>query len=286
MSLAAKIKELHPKRFFLETWQQMDNEAAQERSKRADEGLGYDWRPLLAFCFGAVFLTLMEYWGMPSSFQKIVRHYEEGAPAGSFFATLRISPWWELCNHGWWAAWRVLGFFIMPLIVVVLSGERIRDQGLSTEGFFKHLWIYGLCLGVVLACVIAVSFDEEFVTYYPFYKGANRSWLDFWIWELLYAAQFFSLEFFFRGWWLKAGKSMMGSHAIFAMVVPYVMIHYGKPLPETLAAIIAGVVLGTLAMKTRSIWSGFLIHVSVAISMDLAALAQTTGLPEVWTPPF
>ena len=52
----------------------------------------------------------------------------------------------------------------------------------------------------------------------------------------------------------------------------------------TLAAILAGVVLGTLALRTRSIWAGFLIHVSVAISMDIAALIQTTGLPDQWWP--
>ena len=51
-----------------------------------------------------------------------------------------------------------------------------------------------------------------------------------------------------------------------------------------MGAIVAGVVLGTLAMKTRSIWSGFLIHVSVAISMDVAALMQTEGMPTVWYP--
>ena len=77
----------------------------------------------------------------------------------------------------------------------------------------------------------------------------------------------------------------MGSHAIYAMVVPYCMIHFGKPFMETLAAIFAGLVLGTLSMKTRSIWSGFLIHVSVAISMDLAALMATGGWPsELWPP--
>ena len=41
--------------------------------------------------------------------------------------------------------------------------------------------------------------------------------------------------------------------------------------------IIPVVVLGTLALKTRSIWCGFLIHVSVALSMDLAAIAQVHG---------
>ena len=114
--------------------------------------------------------------------------------------------------------------------------------------------------------------------------AGTRSWYDFWTWEALYAAQFFSLEFFFRGFWLRAGKQGMGSHAIYAMVVPYCMIHFGKPFLETLAAILAGLFLGTLALRTRSIWSGFLIHVGVAISMDLAALAQTTGLPDRWWP--
>jgi membrane protease YdiL (CAAX protease family) len=56
--------------------------------------------------------------------------------------------------------------------------------------------------------------------------------------------------------------------------VPYCMIHYGKPMTETIGAIFAGVILGTLAMRTRSIWGGVLIHVGVAWTMDLLAIAQ------------
>ena len=41
----------------------------------------------------------------------------------------------------------------------------------------------------------------------------------------------------------------------------------------------AGIILGTLALRTRSIWGGVLIHVSVAITMDLLALYHTVGLP-------
>jgi membrane protease YdiL (CAAX protease family) len=131
---------------------------------------------------------------------------------------------------------------------------------------------------------VAVSFDPEFQRYYPFYRQSHRSWIELVAWELLYAAQFFSLEFFFRGYWLTATRRALGSQAIFAMVVPYVMIHFGKPFPETLGAIVAGIVLGTLAMRTGSIWSGFLIHVSVAVSMDAASLLQTTGLPRALFP--
>lgn len=281
-----KLRDLHPKRFFLETWRELDAEAAREREARGDAG--YAWGPIVTLCSGAVFLALMEYFGHAPTLREIVDHFD---PLGrltdpdTFFGVVRESPFRRLIDFVWWSGWRVLGFFLLPALVIrVVLRQRIADHGLQTRGFTEHVWIYGLFFGIVAALVYAVSFEESFQTYYPFYGEASRSWYDFWAWEALYAAQFFSLEFFFRGFWLKAGKRAMGSHAIYAMVVPYCMIHFGKPFLETLAAIIAGVVLGTLALRTRSIWSGFLIHVSVAISMDLAALAQTTGLPTDWWP--
>lgn len=282
-----RARELHPKRFFLETWRLMDEEAEAERAARAADGLGYDYRPIVALTMGAVFLTLQEYVGMPGDYVQLLGFLEglEGdADGASWFADLRWSPFNALHQHAWWAGWRVLGFFLLPVVVVKVSGQRVRDQGLETKGFLEHLWIYVLCFGIVLVCVVVVSHFPEFQDTYPFYRRAGRSWGELLVWELLYAAQFFSLEFFFRGWWLRACKSAMGSHAIFAMLVPYVMIHYQKPMLETFAACIAGIVLGTLAMRTRSIWAGFLIHVSVALSMDVAALLQKDGLPSSWWP--
>lgn len=278
------LSDLHPRRFFLETWKQLDQEAAEERAASGDS---YDYRPLIALCSGALFLTLMEYFGMASDFVRLLDWLieEEWFSKDGFFGDFnRFHPWWDLSGHLYWAFWRVLGFLLLPMIVIKLSRERIRDQYLSTEGFIAHLWFYLLAFAVVLVLVIGVSFTEGFSSYYPFYRLSHRSWFDFLLWELAYIAQFLSLEFFFRGWWLRAGKRMLGSAAIFAMVVPYVMIHFGKEFPETLGATVAGVVLGTLAMRTRSIWGGFLVHCLVAVSMDVAALLQTTGLPSRFWP--
>jgi membrane protease YdiL (CAAX protease family) len=61
------------------------------------------------------------------------------------------------------------------------------------------------------------------------------------------------------------------------------MIHYGKPMPETFGAILAGLLLGTLAMRTRSIWGGVLIHIGVATTMDVMALA---GCPAIGSGKF
>jgi membrane protease YdiL (CAAX protease family) len=49
-------------------------------------------------------------------------------------------------------------------------------------------------------------------------------------------------------------------------------------MAETFGAIGAGLILGTLAMRTRSIWGGVLIHIGVAMTMDVLALA---GCPPI-----
>jgi len=273
--------------FLYESWVELDREAVKEKEARRERG-EYDWRPLAVFCLGAVFLSLMEYFGHHPDLRDLVTAMnppgEEATPFWARALEIHEGPFGRLMSFMWWSGWRLLGFFLLPALVLKLLGERIADHGLQVRGFASHAWIYGVLLIPVLVAVVGVSFEDSFKLYYPFYKASARSWYDFWAWEALYAVQFFSLEFFFRGFWVKASKSMMGSHAIFAMVVPYCMIHFGKPFAETIAAILAGVVLGTLALRTRSIWSGFLIHVTVAISMDLAALMQTTGLPTRFWP--
>jgi membrane protease YdiL (CAAX protease family) len=62
------------------------------------------------------------------------------------------------------------------------------------------------------------------------------------------------------------------------------MIHFTKPWLEATGAILFGLFLGVLALRTRTIWGGVLVHVSIAFSMDLAALLQTKGVPHQWWP--
>jgi membrane protease YdiL (CAAX protease family) len=277
------LAELHPRRFFLETWRQIDVQAASERALFRS----YDYRPLAALAVGAACLTLMEYFGSSRQFFALVERFANGdnVQAASLAMTLQESRFERLIQLVWWCAWRVLCYFLIPAAVVRFGfRQRLRDYGLNPTGVSRHLWIWGVCYVPMLTIIVLASLRSDFIRYYPFYEQAHRSWFDLLVWEFLYAAQFFSLEFFFRGFWLAACKPTMGSQAIFAMVVPYCMIHFGKPWPETMSAIFAGVFLGTLAFRSRSIWIGFLIHESVALSMDLVALLKTSGLPHLWWP--
>jgi membrane protease YdiL (CAAX protease family) len=207
----------------------------------------------------AVSLTLQEYVGSHDAYVR-------------FFPNTG-SKYWELWGFAWWSGWRVLGYVVIPMITLAfLPGERILDYHVSFRGFWKHLWIYVVMFACILPAVVIASTTEAFRHTYPFYRMANRSQTDLWSWEALYAAQFLSLEFFFRGFLLQGLRKHLGANAIFVMIVPYCMIHYGKPMPETLGAIGAGLILGTLAMRTKSIWGGVLIHVGVATTMDVLAL--------------
>ncbi|MGF1467724.1 MAG: CPBP family intramembrane glutamic endopeptidase [Sandaracinaceae bacterium] len=282
------LKELVTLRFFPISWRLLDREASRERAAR---GGRYDWRPLTVFCLGAVFLTMMETFGHAPAFRELAYHPGLTEEPG-LWTLIRDSPFGppvrgnvSLLGFAWWSGWRLLGFFLLPALVVrVIFGQRIAAYGLSTEGFREHLWLYLLAYAAVAGLVLGVSYGPSFSEYYPFYKLASRSWYDFLAWEMLYAGQFFRLEYFFRGFWLKAAKPSMGSHAIYAMIVPYCMIHFGKPYAEILMAIIAGLFLGTLALRTRSIWGGFVVHVLVAVTMDVASLWQSEGLPTQWWP--
>ena len=160
--------------------------------------------------------------------------------------------------------------------------DNLRDMGLRFAGFREHAWLYAFFVVVMVPILLIVSRQPDFGAYYPICSTAGRSWLDFAVWETVYVAQFVGLEMFFRGWWIRTTR-IFGTGAIFSMIVPYCMIHFGKPYLEACSALIAGVVLGSLAIRTRSIWAGVSVHVTVAILMDVLSLERKGQLPTALT---
>jgi membrane protease YdiL (CAAX protease family) len=270
--------------FFRQTWRELDFEAHRHRGEALAQGKT-DPRPLVAMAMVAVILTVQEYYGGRGFYEENLRPLLVKLDA-RVHGKIPVYRFDELFGFGWWAFARVAGYLLpLPLWKLFFPKDSLLDMGLRTKGFFKHAWIYLLFLACVLPAMLLVSHQSDFGTYYPFYRNASRSWLDYLMWEAMYFAQFFALEMFFRGFWLGALKTTMGSGAIFAMAVPYCMIHYGKPYLEVFGAIAAGIALGSLSMKTKSIYQGFLVHITVAGLMDWLALFHRHALPKVFWPP-
>ena len=93
--------------------------------------------------------------------------------------------------------------------------------------------------------------------------------------------QFLGLEAFFRGFLVFGLYPRLGVYAVPVMVIPYTMIHFGKPAPETFAAVIAGFILGYLALKSRSFLWGWMLHWGVAITMDLLVIGREFGFGNI-----
>jgi len=193
----------------------------------------------------------------------------------------------ELARLTFWAGGCFTTYVLVPLITIWLlarfqgNGEstfRVRDCGLKVRGGLASAPIYLAMLVFMLPAVWFFSTTETFQDKYPFYRLGQGEplWPRFLVWELLYALQFVSLEFFFRGFILHGTKHRFGGGAIWVMMVPYCMIHFSKPMPECFGAIVAGIVLGYMSLKTRSIWWGAALHISVAWTMDSLAVWHAT----------
>lgn len=269
---------------FRKTWRELDEDAQRHRGEILASGQ-QDLRPFVGLALCAVILTMQEYYGgrafFDETFRPLLTQFEL-----KHAARFKAFKYDELLGFGWWAATRVFGYTVVPFAFwkIAFRHDSLLDLGLRTRGFLKHAWIYGLILLFILPVVWLVSLQPDFGSYYPFYKTASRSWFDYLAWEAMYFAQFFALEMFFRGFWLGVLRKSFGSGAIFAMAVPYCMIHFQKPYLEVNGAIVAGIFLGSLSMKTKSIYQGVLVHITVAGLMDWLALSHRHALPKVFWP--
>jgi membrane protease YdiL (CAAX protease family) len=197
-----------------------------------------------------------------------------------FFPPAPNAPYPYLGYRTWWIAWTDIGFLVLPLVLMLLwPGKHLRDCNLSWRGLRQHYWIYIVLFACVFPVIYVVSWQPAFYQFYPMYAQAGRSWTDLLYWEGLYAGQFVAVEFFFRGFLVGGLGRHLGIMAVPVSVMPYMMLHFSKPWPESYGAIVAGLLLGWLAWKTKSIWGGVLIHCTVAASMDYLALSHKGQLP-------
>jgi membrane protease YdiL (CAAX protease family) len=270
--------------FFRDTWRELDANAQAEAAALRQTGRT-DSRPLVAFSTAAAALTVQQYYGNLVFYRSTVRpilYAWEGV-----HPWIRLADFEEMYGAVFWVVIRVVCFVFVPFAASYAFAPRVGAVafGLSARNFFRHAWIGAVLLTVAFPILWIASSDPAFARVYPDYKTAGRSGLDLLLWETMYMGQFLALEIFLRGWLLGMLRGL-GSGAIFAITVPYCMMHYvGKPYAETIGAIAAGIGLGSLAAKTKSILQGFLIHGAVALMMDVFALVHRNEFPHAFWPP-
>ena len=185
------------------------------------------------------------------------------------------------------------GMALLPALLFSRLGFRMTpaDLGLNARGnphrAVPHVgWLYAIALVVVVPLVLQAGSNEAFINKYPLWRGGIGRDSAITIgelisYELLYIVLFVGVEGFFRGVMLFGTERGLGAYALPLMCVPYVCSHYGKPEIETYGAILAGVALGWLALKHRSVWAGAGVHIAAALMMDGMALSAR-GVRILW----
>ena len=88
------------------------------------------------------------------------------------------------------------------------------------------------------------------------------------------ALYIFSWEFFWRGFFLFGLEEKFGAYAIFIQMLPFVFLHFGKPFGETITSIFGALILGMLALKTRSFIYGFILHFLMMFMLDVFSIIK------------
>ena len=238
--------ELHPRRFFWETW---------NRLEASPEGLPIIRVLLILLAVGA------SKYGLEQGL--LLRFHWPVIPTADLLKGLAalIVQW---TSYGLIPA---AGLFLLLGIRPTALGLR-PGQTRASVGY--------LCLayGISLLAIIPASFLPVFKEYYPRYSLASRSWLDFGGSELISGFGLLAVEFFFRGVILQLLVREFGRWAPLLATVPYCLLHLGKPGPELAAAFAYSLILDTLAVRTGSLLGGWSIHWAMAISVDVLALWQ------------
>jgi membrane protease YdiL (CAAX protease family) len=236
-----------------------------------------DREPMIVLLAATVLLVVFYYWGRPG-------FYFDGDIVGWVRANASglVGGDPTVGAYLWWGATSVVLRVLAPLLVVVVVLRRApADFGFKLRGTLRHLPAYAALYLVMLPILVIVSGTESFLAYYPFYDNAIRGGVTFWLYEFGYALQFVGVEAFFRGFLTFGLYPRFGILAVVIMTIPYTMIHFAKPAPEAFAAIVAGLVLGVMALRSKSFVPGIALHVAVAVTMDLLVLWRVGALGNV-----
>ena len=170
---------------------------------------------------------------------------------------------------------------VLPLFLFYKFVDPYRSSFYGMAPKRKGLALYALLLALMVPLITWASFQPDFLQAYPTYRDTNANeffgvpeWVTALIYELCYGWDFVPTELLFRGFLVIGMSRMLGNGAVLPMVILYCTIHFGRPLGEAVSSLFGGYLLGVLALSTRSIWGGLLIHVGIAWGMEIAAFLQ------------
>lgn len=166
---------------------------------------------------------------------------------------------------------------VLFMSAALLSFYRLHEGnwGLYAVKKTQSLRSYFLLIVLMIPLLLWASMQKDFSAVYPRAKiitetiGADAKAWHYMLFEAAYVADFISIELFFRGFLIIILGNLLGKQCILPIALFYFSIHLGKPMFEAISSFFGGIILGTISYRSKSIWGGWLVHVSIALLMEL-----------------
>ncbi len=219
---------------------------------------------VLALAAAPVLLVLWRYHGTPQGFADL---FGRGAGGGEH----------ELLAHLWPFASLFLLAFLLPLVAVLARRRPLSSVGIARPAdrrTARTLLLLSPLVAIPLAWI--GSTVPEVRDAYPAWRGlAARPDLVL-AYEAAYVLLFYlAWEFCFRGWLLFPLEEAYGAvPAILVTTLASCLLHIGKPEGEILLSIPGGILLGWIAVRTRSFLLAWVPHAIFGVATDLLILAR------------
>lgn len=155
--------------------------------------------------------------------------------------------------------------------------KTLRQWGLGWNRQSEFIHLFVIAYLILLPLLFWAGRREEFQEMYPFFFYARYGMGHLALWWFFYGLYYLGVEFFFRGFLLFGLFPRIGNLAILVSTIPYVMVHFAKPSSEAVGSIIAGILLCHMALRSGSIWGGFLLHWAVGMTMDALSIYYSGG---------
>ncbi len=175
----------------------------------------------------------------------------------------------DLYEFIYWFAGDTVALLLIPaLIIIFYFKKNIRDFGFQKGDYKTGIFYTVIFLGFMIPILWFVSAAPEFAAKYPHLASARTDLNKFIIYEIGIFLYLVSWEFMWRGYMLFGLEEKFGNYTVLIQMIPFVILHNGKPALETFGAIFGGIALGILALRTRSVYYCILVHFGVMFSID------------------
>lgn len=151
--------------------------------------------------------------------------------------------------------------------------KRLPVYGFKAKGV--TLWPYFILLLMMVPLLYWAAYQPDFQETYPrartlYLDNTPYKILGTTLYEIAYSLDFVVTEYFFRGFLILALARFAGPKVILPMCAFYLSIHFDKPMGEAISSFFGGLILGILAYRSGSIYGGIIVHLGIALLMELA----------------